>query len=173
MHACNSAISISTKSGTARGLGPQRCKQQFSSSVLPMWLESTQEGLWAADPVSITLCLLKSSIAWVFHSMSLVGSSQHGTPHPPRPEIPRYFASRSELTCLMRRIWCSQVTLSLTVRYMEAQRNPVHLKLPKQCPLLDPPGFTSPCLFPPLAHIHHSSQKLSSGNDRVFSRHFL
>jgi len=48
----------------------------------------------AANALSITPCLLKGLIAWVF-------CSEHGTPHPPRSEIPRYFGSRSELTRLM------------------------------------------------------------------------
>lgn len=95
MHVHNSAISISTKSGTARHLGPRWDKQRSSSLVLPMWLESTTEGLWAAKPLSITLCLLKGFIAWVFRS-------EHGTPPPPCSEIPRYFASRIQLICLMR-----------------------------------------------------------------------
>lgn len=67
----------------------------------------------------------------------------------------------------------SACIITYSVRHMEAQRNPMHLKVPKQCPMLDPPNFISPCILPPLAHIQHSSQKLSSGNDRVFPWHFL
>lgn len=115
MRACNSAISTSTKSGTERGLGPWRRKQQSSSSVLSTRLEFTQEGLQAAEPLSISLRLLKGFIA-------RVSQREHGTPPPPSSEIPRYFGSGSELTCLILQIWCSELTLSLTARYMEVHK---------------------------------------------------